>query len=149
MKAIIQRVSKAKVSIEGREHSSIQKGLLIFLGIKVGDRAEDAKRLAEKCCSLRVFEDDHRKINLSVRDVGGSLLVVSQFTLYGDTRRGNRPSFIEAAPPEIAEPLYDNFVALLRNQLGADKVATGMFRAMMDVELTNDGPVTLILESKG
>ncbi len=149
MKAIVQRVSRAKVFIQKKEHSSIQRGLLIFLGIKAGDTPEDAKYLAEKCCSLRVFEDDQQKMNFSVREAGGSILAVSQFTLYGDTRRGNRPSFSEAAPPEIAEPLYNRFVDLLRDQLGSANVATGVFRAMMDVELTNDGPVTLILESKG
>ena len=149
MKAVVQRVTSAKVSIDGREHSSIRGGLLIFLGLKIGDTSEDAKYLAEKCCSLRVFEDEHQKMNLSVKDVGGAILAVSQFTLYGDTRRGNRPSFTEAAPPEIAEPLYNDFVDALRNHLSDDKVATGIFRAMMDVELTNDGPVTLIVESKG
>jgi D-tyrosyl-tRNA(Tyr) deacylase len=149
MKALVQRVSKANVTIDGEEHSSIQSGLLIFVGIKVGDTAEDAKYLAEKCCSLRVFEDDHQKMNLSVRDVGGSVLAVSQFTLYGDTRKGNRPSFVEAAAPDAAEPLYQIFVDHLRLQLGASRVAAGVFRAMMKVELTNDGPVTVMVESKG
>jgi D-tyrosyl-tRNA(Tyr) deacylase len=149
MKALIQRVSKASVTIDGKMYSSIEQGLLIFLGIKVHDSAEDARYLAEKSCALRVFEDDQQKMNLSVRDVGGSVLAVSQFTLYGDTRKGNRPSFIEAAPPEEAEPLYNFFVDQLRQELGTGRVAAGLFRTMMDVELINDGPVTVMLESKG
>ena len=149
MKALIQRVTKASVTIDGRIYSSIEKGLLILLGIKTHDTAEDARYIAEKSCSLRIFEDDRQKMNLSVRDVGGSVLAVSQFTLYGDTRKGNRPSFIDAAPPEEAEPLYNIFVDQLRQQLGTDRVATGLFRTMMDVELVNNGPVTVMLESKG
>ena len=149
MKALIQRVSKASVTIDGRMYSSIEKGLLILLGIKIHDTAEDARYLAEKSCSLRIFEDGQQKMNLSVRDVGGSVLAVLQFTLYGDTRKGNRPSFIDAAPPEEAEPLYNIFVDQLRQQLGNDRVSTGLFRTMMDVELINNGPVTVMLESKG
>lgn len=149
MRALIQRVSRASVAIDGKMHSSIEKGLLIFLGIKAGDTTENARFVAEKCCALRIFEDNQRKMNLSVRDVGGSVLAVSQFTLYGDTRKGNRPSFIDAAPPEEAEPLYNVFVDHLRQELGNDRVATGLFRAMMDVELINDGPVTVMVESKG
>ncbi len=148
MKALIQRVSKASVTIDGKMHSSIEKGLLILLGIKVHDTAEDAQYIAEKSCSLRIFEDEQQKMNLSVREVGGSVLAVSQFTLYGDTRRGNRPSFIDAAPPAEAEPLYNIFVDQLRQMLGNDRVSTGLFRAMMDVELVNNGPVTVMLESK-
>ncbi len=148
MKALIQRVTKASVTIDGRIYSSIEKGLLILLGIKTHDTAEDARYIAEKSCLLRIFEDDRQKMNLSVRDVGGSVLAVSQFTLYGDTRKGNRPSFIDAAPPEEAEPLYNIFVDQLRQQLGIDRVATGLFRTMMDVELVNNGPVTVMLESK-
>lgn len=149
MKALIQRVTKASISIDGRIYSSIEKGLLILLGIKTHDTAEDARYIAEKSCLLRIFEDDRQKMNLSVRDVGGSVLAVSQFTLYGDTRKGNRPNFIDAAPPEEAEPLYNIFVDQLRQQLGIDRVATGLFRTMMDVELVNNGPVTVMLESKG
>jgi D-aminoacyl-tRNA deacylase len=149
MKALIQRVSRASVTIDGKLYSSIEAGLLILLGIKVNDTAEDAQYIAEKSCSLRVFEDSQQKMNLSVRDVGGKVLAVSQFTLYGNTRKGNRPSFVDAAPPNLAEPLYNIFVDRLRQQLGTEKVATGVFRAMMDVELVNSGPVTVMLESKG
>ncbi len=148
MKALVQRVSSASVSIAGKEYSSIGHGLLILLGIKNGDGESEAKYLAEKCVGLRIFEDAEEKMNLSVKDVNGSLLVVSQFTLYGDTRKGNRPSFVEAAPPASAELLYDYFVVQLKLLAGNEKVATGMFREMMDVSLINSGPVTIIIESK-
>ncbi|MFZ4620888.1 MAG: D-aminoacyl-tRNA deacylase [Bacteroidota bacterium] len=148
MRALIQRVSSASVTIDGKLHSSIGKGLLILLGIKTTDTETEVQYLAEKCAVLRIFEDADEKMNLSVQDVGGSVMIVSQFTLYGDTRKGNRPSFIEAAPPEIAEPLYEKFVASVSSLIGKEKVATGVFRAMMDVALVNDGPVTVIVESK-
>ena len=148
MKAVVQRVSRASVTIDGKEFSTIGKGLLILLGITNGDIGDDAKYTAEKCGSLRIFDDSQGKMNLSVREVEGSILVVSQFTLYGDTRKGNRPSFIEAAPPDVAEPLYNTFVQHLRTLLGNERITTGLFRAMMDVELVNDGPVTVIVESK-
>lgn len=148
MRAIIQRVSSANVTIDGKVYSSIENGLLILLGIKTGDGETEARYLAEKCLGLRIFEGKEEKMNLSVKDINGSILVVSQFTLYGDTRKGNRPSFIEAAPPLIAEPLYEKFVSLLKDSLGEEKIATGIFRAMMDVSLVNNGPVTVIVESK-
>ncbi len=148
MRAIIQRVSSASVTIDGKLHSSIGSGLLILLGIKSGDADDDVKYLAEKCINLRIFEDEDEKMNRSLKDIGGSVLVVSQFTLYGDTRKGNRPSFVDAAPPHIAEPLYEKFVSTLQASLGKEKVATGIFRAMMDVSLVNNGPVTVIIESK-
>ncbi len=148
MRAIIQRVSSASVTIDGKLHSSIGSGLLILLGIKSGDADDDVTYLAEKCTNLRIFEDEDEKMNRSLKDIGGSVLVVSQFTLYGDTRKGNRPSFVEAAPPHIAEPLYEKFVSTLQASLGKEKVATGIFRAMMDVSLVNNGPVTVIIESK-
>jgi D-aminoacyl-tRNA deacylase len=148
MRALIQRVTKGSVSIEGKLYSQIEKGTVILLGVKEGDTEEEAKYLAQKCAQLRIFEDENEKMNLSVLDVKGSALVVSQFTLYGDTRKGNRPSFIEAARPELAEALYDKFCDYLKLHLGENKVATGVFRAMMQVEIINDGPVTVMIESK-
>ena len=146
MRALIQRVTKASVSIEGKVVGSIGKGLVILLGVKLGDTNDDANFLADKSVNLRIFADQEGKFNLSALDVGGELLAISQFTLYGDTRKGRRPSFIDAAPPEISEPLYEKFVTYLR-QSGL-KVATGVFGAMMLVEIHNDGPVTILLESK-
>jgi D-tyrosyl-tRNA(Tyr) deacylase len=148
MRAVVQRVKASSVTIKGSEHSSITKGILILLGIKQEDNEHAAAYLAEKCAALRIFDDDEGKMNLSVRDVGGEVLIVSQFTLYGDTQRGNRPSFGEAAKPELAESLYDQFVLEMKKLLGSQKVQSGVFRAMMDVSLVNDGPVTLIVESK-
>ena len=148
MRALIQRVKQASVSINGSLHSQIERGLLIFLGITHSDTSEAGKYLAQRCANLRIFEDVEGKMNLSVRDVEGSALVISQFTLYADTRKGNRPSFVDAAPPDLAEKLYDDFVKHLRLELGATRVQTGMFRAMMAVHLINDGPVTIMVESK-
>lgn len=148
MRVIVQRVRSASVSIDEKKHSSISTGLLIFLGIKTGDRETDCTYLAEKCSSLRIFEDSEGKMNKSVKDVGGAVLIVSQFTLYGDTRKGNRPSFVDAAPPGIAEPLYEKFIDEMRKLLGEHNVAAGVFRAMMDIALVNDGPVTILIESK-
>lgn len=122
--------------------------MLILLGVKQSDAEADAKHLADRCAALRIFDDAEGKMNLSVKDVGGEAMVVSQFTLYGDTRKGNRPSYIEAAPPELAERLYESFIGRLRAALGDSKVASGVFRAMMDVDLVNDGPVTVLIESK-
>lgn len=148
MRAVIQRVSEACVTIDGTIHASIEKGFVILLGIRTGDTRDDALFLADKCSSLRVFEDANGKMNLGLNDVGGSVIVVSQFTLYGDAQKGNRPSFIEAAHPEEAEPLYDVFVERMKVLLGNDRVATGIFRAMMKVKIVNDGPVTILIESK-
>jgi D-tyrosyl-tRNA(Tyr) deacylase len=148
MRAVVQRVTSANVSVDGKIIGSIQHGLLILLGIKNGDTESDAKHLAEKCAALRIFDDAEGKMNLSVRDVGGSALIVSQFTLYGDARKGNRPSFGDAAPPAISEPLYEYYVQQMRMGLGAEKVSAGVFRATMDVALVNSGPVTIIVESK-
>ena len=139
MRALVQRVSRAAVEVDGEEVASIGLGLLVLLGVRTGDTAEQADRLAGKLARLRVFEDAEGKLNLSVRDVGGELLCVSQFTLYGDARKGNRPSFVDAAPPELAEPLYER----VRSALGAQG---GAFGAHMSVSLVNDGPVTLLLE---
>jgi D-tyrosyl-tRNA(Tyr) deacylase len=133
-------VSSASVSVERRAIASIGPGLLVLLGVRVGDEEGDADRLAAKVRALRVFPDEEGRMNLSVSDAGGSILVVSNFTVYGDARKGNRPSFVEAAPPEIAEPLYER----VRTALGAEG---GAFGAQMAVSLVNDGPVTLILET--
>jgi D-tyrosyl-tRNA(Tyr) deacylase len=148
MRVLVQRVNKCEVRIDGKPHSAIGPGMLIFLGVRRGDTEEDAQYLADRCAALRIFEDQQEKMNLSVKDIGGSAMVVSQFTLYADTRRGNRPGFTEAASPEIAEDLYEKFVQHLRSSLGESRVSTGVFRAMMDVELVNDGPVTVMIESK-
>jgi D-tyrosyl-tRNA(Tyr) deacylase len=148
MKALIQRVQRCSVTISGVEHSSIGQGMLILLGVKQDDDEKDSAYLAERCAALRIFEDPQGKMNLSVRDVAGAAMIVSQFTLYGDTTRGNRPSYSTAALPESAERLYESFVSHLRSLLGNEKVATGVFRAMMVVELVNDGPVTVMVESK-
>lgn len=148
MRALIQRVKRCSVSIDGALHSSIGQGILILLGVGQTDNSDDAAYLAERCAHLRIFDDTEGKMNRSVLEVQGSALVVSQFTLYGDTRKGNRPSYSEAAPPDVAEKLYNEFVSHLRRHLSAEKVATGVFRAMMEVELVNDGPVTVLLESK-
>jgi D-tyrosyl-tRNA(Tyr) deacylase len=121
--------------------------MLILLGIGKSDAEISAKYLAGKCAALRIFDDRNGKMNLSVVDVGGSAMVVSQFTLYGDTRKGNRPSYIEAAPPEVAEKIYELFIRELKSLLGDERVASGIFRAMMDIELVNSGPVTVLLES--
>jgi len=144
MRALLQRVSRASVTVEGQTISTIGKGLLILLGVGHGDEEEQAKFLAEKIANLRVFEDEQGKTNLSVQDVKGEVLVVSQFTLYADTRKGRRPSFIDAALPEVAEPLVSRFVELLRGH--GIPTQTGKFGAHMEVEIHNDGPVTIWLE---
>lgn len=144
MRAVVQRVSQASVTVDGQTVGSIPQGLMILLGVKTGDTEAEAEWLARKIAGLRIFADDDGKFNLSVQDVGGSALVVSQFTLYGDTRKGRRPSFTDAAPPETAKPLVDRFVAFLRAKGLA--VETGVFGAVMQVQIHNDGPVTLILE---
>ncbi len=145
MRVVLQRVARARVTIDGRVAGEIGRGFLLLVGFRADDREDALRWMAEKIVSLRLFSDAEQKMNLGLEDVGGELLVVSQFTLYGDTRKGRRPSFIDAAPPPIAIPLYERFVALLRECAPA-KVATGEFGAMMDVELVNDGPVTLVLE---
>lgn len=144
MRVLIQRVSKASVTIEGQTISSIGKGLLILLGIGHDDAEEQTNFLAEKVANLRIFEDEQGKTNLSILDVGGEVIVVSQFTLYANTQKGRRPSFIEAALPEAAEPLVDRFVELLRGH--GIPTQTGKFGSQMEVEIHNDGPVTIWLE---
>lgn len=147
MRLLIQRVSRAKVTVSDEITGEIGQGLLIFVGIGHNDDIARVKEMTEKVIKLRIFEDEAGKMNLDVTLRGGSVLVVSQFTLYGDARKGNRPSFIDAARPEQAKELYDRFVSELREKMGTDRVAEGRFGAMMDVELVNDGPVTIWLES--
>jgi len=146
MRAVVQRVSRARVTVAGETTGEIGRGLLVLLGVSNRDSENDADYLVEKTLNLRIFYDDDGKMNLSLLDAGGGLLVVSQFTLYGDTRRGRRPSFINAAEPIEANRLYEYFVSQCR--LRIDRVETGRFQAMMDVELTNDGPVTILIDSE-
>jgi D-tyrosyl-tRNA(Tyr) deacylase len=145
MRAVLQRVSRARVTVAGRGTGEIGAGLMILLGVGREDSAAVAASIAEKCANLRIFEDDQGKMNRSLLDVKGSALVVSQFTLYGDARGQRRPSFITAAPPELAKALYEEFCAALR-KLDVT-VATGIFQATMSVELVNEGPVTILLDS--
>ena len=145
MRAVIQRVRKAKVEVKGDNIGEIGQGILIFLGVGKGDSERDAEYLAEKIANLRIFEDEKENMNLSVLDIKGEALVVSQFTLFGDCRKGRRPSFTEAAPPGEAEMLYEKFIELLGKKGIQSK--TGRFQAMMDVFLVNDGPVTMLLDS--
>jgi D-aminoacyl-tRNA deacylase len=146
MRAVVQRVSQARVVIDQQVVGQIGRGLIVLLGVAKTDSPEQARWLAEKIVTLRIFNDPEGKMNLDVAEVAGQVLVVSQFTLYGDCRKGRRPSFIDAAPPEIAIPLYEEFINGIK-ALGIP-TATGQFGAMMQVELVNDGPVTLIVESK-
>ena len=146
MRAVIQRVIRASVTVDGRVAGEIGAGFLLLVGVGKTDNPESASYLAEKIANLRIFSDNEGKMNLSVLDIGGSALVVSQFTLYGDTRGGRRPSFIQAAPPQEANCLYEEFVKSLRS-LGMT-VETGVFQAHMQVELVNDGPVTILLDSE-
>ncbi|MBI1353393.1 MAG: D-tyrosyl-tRNA(Tyr) deacylase [Acidobacteria bacterium] len=146
MRAVVQRVTRAEVKVDGATTGRIGAGLLTLLGVGQGDDESDAVYLADKIAGLRIFEDDDGKMNLSVGDIGGAVLVVSQFTLFGDVRRGRRPSFDGAAPPAEANRLYERFCELLRER--GLPVETGVFQAMMDVELLNQGPVTILLDSK-
>jgi D-tyrosyl-tRNA(Tyr) deacylase len=148
VRALIQRVTSAGVTIDGTRTAQISHGMLLLLGVHASDTPEAARYLAERSANLRIFEDEAGKMNRSILETGGEALVVSQFTLYGDTRKGNRPGFTDAAPPEAAQALYETFVGHLRAHLGEAKVSTGTFRASMQVDLVNDGPVTLLLESK-
>lgn len=145
MRAVVQRVTRASVVVEGSTVGEIQQGLVVLLGVARDDSETDAEYLAAKIAALRIFGDVQWKMNLSLKDVGGGMLVISQFTLYGDVRRGLRPSWIDAAPPDKAEPLYDYFIGQVRKLVGV--VATGKFGAEMQVELVNDGPVTLVIDS--
>ncbi|MDX1671087.1 MAG: D-aminoacyl-tRNA deacylase [Balneolaceae bacterium] len=146
MKVVVQRVREAAVKVEGEQVGSIENGLLLLVGIHREDTGEKLEWMSRKILNLRVFDDDDGKMNYSVEDVGGELLVVSQFTLYGDARKGNRPSYIEAAGPEKAEEIYDEMITYFRSNSGIT-VQSGVFGAEMDVSLVNDGPVTIILEN--
>ena len=148
MRAVVTRVTSASVRIDGEVKGKIGAGFLVLLGVSTHDTEAEALKLADKVCGLRVFEDVNGKMNLNLEAAGGALLVVSQFTLYADTRKGNRPSFIEAARPEQAEPLYASLVAQLRQTLGETRVGTGVFGADMKVRLLNDGPVTVELRTE-
>lgn len=149
MRALVQRVSEGGVYVQSENYSAeIQKGMVILLGIRFDDTEEDLIFVADKCCNLRIFEDDNDKMNISLKEIDGEVLVISQFTLYGDAQRGNRPGFTDAAKPEIAIPLYEKFIYRLKLNLGEDKVKSGIFGAMMKVKIINDGPVTILVESK-
>lgn len=149
MRALVQRVSGGSVEIVKENYSaSIGIGMVILLGIKETDCEGDVLFVADKCSNLRIFEDENEKMNLSLNDIDGEVLIISQFTLYGDTRKGNRPNFMEAAKPEIAIPLYEKFIERMEINLGKGKVKRGIFGAMMLVKINNDGPVTILVESK-
>ncbi len=145
MRAVVQRVNQSRVTVDGKTTGQIGPGLLAFLGVDTEDKTKDADYLADKIVHLRIFEDDNQKMNRSLLDTGGQMLVVSQFTLLGDCRKGRRPSFVRAAPPDLAKKLYLHFVSQVREK--GVTAATGKFRTLMEVSLVNDGPVTLILES--
>ena len=145
MRAVVQRVSHAQVKVDGKVVGKIEKGYLVLLGVKEGDTTKEADFLANKVVNLRVFEDENDKMNLSIKDVGGEMLIVSQFTLYGDASHGNRPSFTEAARPEEANSLYEYFCDKVGQEVHVEK---GVFQAEMKVELLNDGPVTILLEKE-
>ncbi|MBI9072824.1 MAG: D-tyrosyl-tRNA(Tyr) deacylase [Melioribacteraceae bacterium] len=149
MKAVVQRVSEGGVIITEENYSAgIKKGLVILLGISINDSEDEVNFVADKCSNLRIFEDENEKMNLSLKDIDGEILIISQFTIYGDAKKGNRPSFSMAARPEHAIPLYEKFIQRLKDNIGKDKVKTGIFGAMMEVKIINDGPVTIIVESK-
>ena len=148
MRVIVQRVLQSSVSIDNKVHNVIEQGILLLLGIENNDSTEDINWLIQKVINLRIFNDDHGRMNISIKDMGGSILVISQFTLYASTKKGNRPSYIAAAKPGIAIPLYEDFVDRLSLEIGVDQVKTGIFGADMKISLINDGPVTIIMDSK-
>ena len=147
MRAVIQRVSRAKVEVNGQTEGAIQQGLLVFLGVEDADSTKDIEWLVRKIIHMRIFSDEAGKMNLSVKDISGQLLVISQFTLHASTKKGNRPSFIKAAPPKKAEALYEQVIASCSEALGKS-IESGVFGAHMDVQLINDGPVTIIIDTK-
>ncbi|OGU56567.1 MAG: D-tyrosyl-tRNA(Tyr) deacylase [Ignavibacteria bacterium RBG_13_36_8] len=149
MRALIQRVSEGTVDIAEHNYTAeISKGMVILLGIRNNDTEEEVNFVADKCCNLRIFGDENDKMNLSLKDINGEVLIISQFTLYGDARKGNRPGFTDAAGPELAEKLYNKFIDRTELNLGKKKVKRGIFGAMMNVKIFNDGPVTILVESK-
>lgn len=147
MKTVIQRVNFASLKIDNRKYSEISKGLLLLVGFEDSDNLDDLKWSSQKIVNMRIFADKEDKMNLSVKDIDGEIMIVSQFTLYASTKKGNRPSFIKAAKPEVAIPLYDKFVEIVKSQF-SNKVATGKFGAYMKINFENDGPVTILLDSK-
>jgi len=149
LRALVQRVIEGGVYIEKENYSAeITKGMVILFGIKQDDTEDDLLFVADKCCNLRIFEDENQKMNLSIKDVNGEVLIISQFTLYGDARKGNRPSFTDAAQPAKAKEYYNNFINRIADNIGKDKVKCGVFGEMMIVKIMNDGPVTILVESK-
>ena len=148
MKALVQRVAEAEVRIDGARHDAIGAGLLIFLGVGRADIEKDAAYLASRCADLRIFEDEAGKMDRSLKEIKGKALVISQFTLCADTRKGNRPSFLDAAPPDAARLLYLSFLGALKSEIGGEAVHAGVFGAMMDIHLINRGPVTISIDSK-
>jgi D-tyrosyl-tRNA(Tyr) deacylase len=146
VRAVVQRVSEASVTVDGAVAGAVSHGLCVLLGVGQGDSEEDARWMADKVVDLRIFEDEQGKMNRSVLDVRGAVLAISQFTLYGDARKGTRPGFVDAAPPEVAKPLYERFCALVRAR--GVEVGEGVFRASMQVRIVNEGPVTLLLDSR-
>lgn len=149
MRALVQRVKEGGVNISSDNYEkNIGKGMVVLLGVRDSDGLEEVNFVADKCCNLRIFEDDKGKMNLSIKEINGEILIISQFTLYGDARKGNRPSFTEAASPELANDLYEEFINRVKFNIGEEKVKTGIFSAMMDVKIINDGPVTILVESK-
>lgn len=147
MRAVVQRVSRGSVKIGEDYYREIGAGLVVLLGVHKDDTEADAKKLAEKICNLRIFNDENEKLNLSIIDINGELLIISQFTLYGDCKRGNRPSFTDSANSEKGNELYEMFVKECKNILGEDRIKTGIFGAMMTVEIINEGPVTIIVHT--
>lgn len=147
MRVVIQRVAQASVTIGNQKYSQISKGLIVFVGIELADNDEDIEWLTGKISRLRLFDDENGVMNLSVQDIQGEVLVVSQFTLHAKTKKGNRPSYIQAAPPDIAIPLYEKFIQRIETEMGK-KIATGEFGAMMQISIVNEGPVTIIIDSK-
>lgn len=149
MRALVQRVKSGGVKVTSDNYEqNIGQGIVLLLGVKEGDTIEDVNFVADKCSNLRIFSDENDKMNLSLKDINGEMLIISQFTLYGDSRKGNRPSFTESAKPELANNLYEKFIERVKENIGIEKVKTGIFQAMMEVTIINDGPVTIMVESK-